>query len=84
MDIDNAEIQHQQKRRARSVTFLLLAAPTFLYLLMLIAPLIVTVVISFGERASAGGYVFLLLPLSSTASWPLGLRHFQIPLGWPP
>lgn len=53
---DHAEIQRQQQKRARRVIMLLLAAPTVLYLLMLIAPLIVTVVISFGERASAGGY----------------------------
>lgn len=57
MVFDNAEIQRQQQRRARRVTFLLLAAPTALYLLMLIAPLVVTVVISFGERAATGGYV---------------------------
>ncbi len=54
---DYAKIQRQQHRQERRLTILLLAAPTLLYLLMLIAPLLVTVVISFGERASAGGYV---------------------------
>ena len=53
---DHAEIQRQQRMRARRVTMMLLAAPTALYLLMLIAPLLVTVVMSFGERSAIGGY----------------------------
>lgn len=57
MIFDHAKIQRQQRRRERRITILLLAAPTALYLLMLIAPLLVTVVISFGERASTGGFV---------------------------
>lgn len=54
---DYAKIQRQQRGRERRVTMLLLAAPTALYLLMLIFPLIITVVLSFGERAPTGGYV---------------------------
>ncbi len=42
--------------RPRLVTALLLAPATVLFLVMLLAPLAVILVFSFGERAAAGGY----------------------------
>jgi spermidine/putrescine transport system permease protein len=46
----------QAERRTRWTTALLLAPSAFWYLALLVVPLAVVVVFSFGERAPAGGY----------------------------
>jgi len=64
----------QVERRARWITALLLAPSAFWYLVLLVVPLAVVVVFSFGERAPAGGYQagftianYLNLPARSAA-----------------
>jgi spermidine/putrescine transport system permease protein len=44
------------ERRAALVTFLLLAPAAAVFLVLLVLPMVVVLVLSFGERADAGGY----------------------------
>ena len=64
----------QVERRARWTTALLLAPSALWYLALLVVPLAVVLVFSFGERAPAGGYQagftlanYLNLPARSAA-----------------